>query len=121
MARRFAAGTQQSMTTPRQRHAMVAAPARFRTGLRRNVNDMFVNLSRRSQGLVERQLGGPEATLVRNIDASMEAVEEILKQLDTYLTPAEAEQLLADGDRVLRTLGIHRLSMPVPFVDAGTV
>ncbi|HJZ45060.1 MAG TPA: NahK/ErcS family hybrid sensor histidine kinase/response regulator [Hyphomicrobiaceae bacterium] len=31
--------------------------------------------------LVERQLGGPEATLVRNIDASMEAVEEILNVL----------------------------------------
>ncbi|MGZ6076479.1 MAG: MBL fold metallo-hydrolase [Myxococcaceae bacterium] len=26
---------------------------------------------------------------------------------------------LPDGDRVLRTLAIHRLSMPVPFVDAG--
>ncbi len=26
---------------------------------------------------------------------------------------------LPDGDRVLRALGIHRLSMPVPFVDAG--
>ena len=31
--------------------------------------------------LVERQLGGAEATLVRNIDASMEAVEEILNVL----------------------------------------
>ena len=31
--------------------------------------------------LVERQLGGPEATLVRNIDASLEAVEEILNVL----------------------------------------
>ena len=26
---------------------------------------------------------------------------------------------LPDGDRVLRALGVHRLSMPVPFVDAG--
>lgn len=32
------------------------------------------------------------------------------------MTPAPA---LPDGDRVLRGLGIHRLSMPVPFVDAG--
>jgi CheY-like chemotaxis protein/two-component sensor histidine kinase len=31
--------------------------------------------------LVERQLGEPEATLARNIDASMEAVEEILNVL----------------------------------------
>ena len=32
------------------------------------------------------------------------------------MTPAHT---LPDGDRVLRALGIHRLSMPVPFVDAG--
>jgi len=29
------------------------------------------------------------------------------------------EQALPDGDPVLRALGIHRLSMPVPFPDAG--
>ena len=29
------------------------------------------------------------------------------------------EQTLPDGDAVLRALGIHRLSMPVPFPDAG--
>ena len=29
------------------------------------------------------------------------------------------EQTTPDGDAVLRALGIHRLSMPVPFADAG--
>ncbi|HEY6744379.1 MAG TPA: nitrate- and nitrite sensing domain-containing protein, partial [Mycobacteriales bacterium] len=39
-----------------QLHQRAVELASEQAGLRRNVNDMFVNLSRRSQGLVERQL-----------------------------------------------------------------
>ena len=80
--------------------------------LRRNVNDMFVNLSRRSQGLVERQL-----RLIDQLENSEQDPEQLsnLFQLDHLATRMRrnSENLLVlAGSELAR-----RSTRPVPAVD----
>ena len=80
--------------------------------LRRNVNDMFVNLSRRSQGLVERQL-----RLIDQLENSEQDPEQLsnLFQLDHLATRMRrnSENLLVlAGSELAR-----RSARPVPAVD----
>ena len=80
--------------------------------LRRNVNDMFVNLSRRSQGLVERQLN-----LIDQLENTEQDPEQLanLFQLDHLATRMRrnSENLLVlAGSELAR-----RSTRPVPAVD----
>jgi signal transduction histidine kinase len=80
--------------------------------LRRNVNDMFVNLSRRSQGLVERQLH-----LIDNLENTEQDPEQLsnLFQLDHLATRMRrnSENLLVLAGAELQ----RRSTRPVPAVD----
>ncbi|HEY0636960.1 MAG TPA: nitrate- and nitrite sensing domain-containing protein [Pseudonocardiaceae bacterium] len=80
--------------------------------LRRNVNDMFVNLSRRSQGLVERQL-----RLIDQLENSEQDPEQLsnLFQLDHLAT-----RMRRNSENLLVLAGAElarRSTRPVPAVD----
>lgn len=80
--------------------------------LRRNVNDMFVNLSRRSQGLVERQL-----RLIDQLENSEQDPEQLsnLFQLDHLAT-----RMRRNSENLLVLAGAElarRSTRPVPTVD----
>jgi signal transduction histidine kinase len=80
--------------------------------LRSNVNAMFVNLSRRSQGLVERQL-----RLIENLENSEQDPDQLgnLFRLDHLAT-----RMRRNGENLLVLAGEEperRWSQPVPLVD----
>ena len=80
--------------------------------LRRNVNDMFVNLSRRSQGLVERQLH-----LIDQLESTEQDPEQLsnLFQLDHLAT-----RMRRNSENLLVLAGTElarRSTRPVPAVD----
>ncbi|HEY2724130.1 MAG TPA: nitrate- and nitrite sensing domain-containing protein, partial [Pseudonocardiaceae bacterium] len=93
-----------------QRQAVRLAAEQAR--LRENVNDIFVNLSRRSQSLVERQL-----QLIDRLESSEQDPEQLdnLFQLDHLATRMRrnSENLLV----LAGTEGAKRASRPVRLVD----
>ncbi|MDQ3151644.1 MAG: nitrate- and nitrite sensing domain-containing protein [Actinomycetota bacterium] len=93
-------------------HTQAVRLAAEQAQLRANVNDMFVNLSRRSQGLVQRQL-----KLIDRLETSEESPEALdsLFQLDHLATRMRrnSENLLV----LAGTESATRSGRPVPLVD----
>ncbi len=93
-------------------HAQAVRLAVEQAELRSNVNAMFVNLSRRSQGLVERQL-----RLIENLENSEQDPDQLgnLFRLDHLAT-----RMRRNGENLLVLAGEEperRWSQPVPLVD----
>lgn len=93
-------------------HAQAVRLAVEQAELRSNVNAMFVNLSRRSQGLVERQL-----RLIEDLENSEQDPDQLgnLFRLDHLAT-----RMRRNGENLLVLAGEEperRWSQPVPFVD----
>jgi signal transduction histidine kinase len=93
-------------------HAQAVRLAVEQAELRSNVNAMFVNLSRRSQGLVERQL-----RLIENLENSEPDPDQLgnLFRLDHLAT-----RMRRNGENLLVLAGEEperRWSQPVPLVD----
>jgi len=93
-------------------HVQAVRLAAEQAQLRANVNDMFVNLSRRSQGLVQRQL-----KLIDQLERSEESPEALdnLFQLDHLAT-----RMRRNNENLLVLAGTEsakRSGRPVPLVD----
>ncbi len=95
-----------------QLHERAVELASEQAGLRRNVNDMFVNLSRRSQGLVERQL-----KLIDELETGEQDPDQLanlfkLDHLATRMRRNSENLLVLAGEDAGRRWG-----RPIPLVD----
>jgi signal transduction histidine kinase len=95
-----------------QLHQRAVELASEQAGLRRNVNDMFVNLSRRSQGLVERQL-----KLIDELETGEQDPDQLanlfkLDHLATRMRRNSENLLVLAGEDAGRRWG-----RPIPLVD----
>ncbi|HST66228.1 MAG TPA: nitrate- and nitrite sensing domain-containing protein, partial [Mycobacteriales bacterium] len=95
-----------------QLHQRAVDLASEQAGLRRNVNDMFVNLSRRSQGLVERQL-----KLIDELETGEQDPDQLanlfkLDHLATRMRRNSENLLVLAGEDAGRRWG-----RPIPLVD----
>ena len=95
-----------------QLHREAVRLASEQAGLRRNVNDMFVNLSRRSQGLVERQL-----KLIDELETGEQDPDQLanlfkLDHLATRMRRNSENLLVLAGEDAGRRWG-----RPIPLVD----
>jgi signal transduction histidine kinase len=102
----------QVATTFDQLHQRAVELASEQAGLRRNVNDMFVNLSRRSQGLVERQL-----KLIDELETGEQDPDQLanlfkLDHLATRMRRNSENLLVLAGEDAGRRWG-----RPIPLVD----
>ena len=93
-------------------HQRAVELASEQAGLRRNVNDMFVNLSRRSQGLVERQL-----KLIDELETGEQDPDQLanlfkLDHLATRMRRNSENLLVLAGEDAGRRWG-----RPIPLVD----
>ncbi|CAA9275713.1 MAG: Putative sensor and ATPase, component of G-protein-coupled receptor (GPCR) system, partial [uncultured Corynebacteriales bacterium] len=93
-------------------HKRAVELAGEQAGLRRNVNDMFVNLSRRSQGLVERQL-----KLIDELETGEQDPDQLanlfkLDHLATRMRRNSENLLVLAGEDAGRRWG-----RPIPLVD----
>jgi signal transduction histidine kinase len=93
-------------------HREAVRLASEQAGLRRNVNDMFVNLSRRSQGLVERQL-----KLIDELETGEQDPDQLanlfkLDHLATRMRRNSENLLVLAGEDAGRRWG-----RPIPLVD----
>ena len=93
-------------------HQRAVDLASEQAGLRRNVNDMFVNLSRRSQGLVERQL-----KLIDELETGEQDPDQLanlfkLDHLATRMRRNSENLLVLAGEDAGRRWG-----RPIPLVD----
>jgi signal transduction histidine kinase len=93
-------------------HREAVRLATEQAGLRRNVNDMFVNLSRRSQGLVERQL-----KLIDELETGEQDPDQLanlfkLDHLATRMRRNSENLLVLAGEDAGRRWG-----RPIPLVD----
>lgn len=93
-------------------HSEAVRLAAEQAALRANVNDMFVNLSRRSQGLVERQLRLIDDLELGELDSDRLAALFRLDHLATRMR-RNGENLLVLAGAELR----QRSGEPVPIVD----
>jgi signal transduction histidine kinase len=93
-------------------HSEAVRLASEQAALRANVNDMFINLSRRSQGLVERQLGLIDELELGEQDSDRLAALFRLDHLATRMR-RNGENLLVLAGAELR----RRSGEPVPIVD----